>query len=361
MPASDPTNLAARKRAPIGAPPGTLVVSHKAAQSQLGLICYGPGNEDRLRLEKCSMADVRDARGRYPVMWLDVEGLADIALIQEVADEFGLHLLSIEDVVNVHQRPKAEEFPDHVYVVLRLPPDRDSGSDEQISLFVGKDYVITFQEFEGDCFEPVRQRIGNGRRIVTSGPDYLAYALIDACVDAYFPVLEKLGEQVEDLEDRVIADPEPGQASELHAMKRRLLQVRRAVWPMRELLNNLIRDENPNIAATTRVYLRDVYDHTIQLMDIIETYREIASGLLDVYLSSQSAKLNEVMKFLTIVATIFIPLSFLAGVWGMNFDRAASPLNMPELSWYFGYPLALSSMAGMAVILLTYFKVKRWI
>ena len=361
MTTRDPANLAARRRAPVGAPPGTLIASESAAQSRMEMICYGPGSDEHLKLADCSMADVRKAKDRYPVLWLDVEGLANLALVEEIAEEFKLHLLSIEDVINVHQRPKVEEYPDQVYVVLRLPPDGSSGSGEQISLFIGTNYVITFQEREGDCFDAVRQRIGNGRRIVSSGPDYLAYALIDACVDAYFPVLEDLGERVEDMEDRVLADPQPSQSGELHAMKRELLQIRRAIWPMRELLNSLMRNDNPNISDTTQVYLRDVYDHTIQLMDIVETYREIASGLLDVYLSSQSARLNEVMKFLTVIATIFIPLSFLAGLWGMNFDPTASQWNMPELKWVYGYPLALAVMTATALGLVGYFRYKKWL
>jgi magnesium transporter len=249
---------------------------------------------------------------------------------------------------------------------MRMPPsqgehhEHDGEAGEQISLFIGEGFVITFQPEPGDCFDPVRQRIGNGRKLVSKGSDYLAYALIDACVDSYFPLLEQIGERVEHTEDRVFLEPHPDQVTEIHDLKRELLHLRRATWPMREMLNSLIREEHKLISADTRIYLRDVYDHAIQLMDIVETYREISSGLMEGYLSSQSARMNEVMKFLTLIATIFIPLSFLAGLWGMNFDQS-SPYNLPELKWYFGYPIALGVMLTLAVGMLSFFRWKKWL
>jgi magnesium transporter len=351
--------IAVGRRAPAGAPPGTLVAQPDADQTSIEIFGYGPkGHEHKSR---CTASDITAAREAWPMVWVDVRGLANTALVKQVGDLFGVHELSLEDVINVHQRPKAEDFETHVFIVLRLPPDSSDAAGEQVSLFVGKDFLLTFQEREGDCFDQVRSRIVSGARIIRNGPDYLAYALIDACIDSYFPHLETLGERLESLEGEVMLSPSPGQVSELHAVKRELLLMRRAIWPAREMVNALLRGESRFIGKKTLVFLRDVYDHTIQLMDIVETYREIASGLVDVYLSSQSTRLNEVMKFLTIIATIFIPLSFLASLWGMNFDREASPFNMPELGWYFGYPLALAFMGGVAVAMIVYFRLKKWL
>lgn len=347
------------RRAPVGAPPGTLIAEPAASSTSIEMFGYGPdGHEHKTG---CTSADIKAVRKVWPRTWVDVRGLADTALIAEIGTLFGLHELSLEDVVNVHQRPKAEDYADHVFIVLRLPPDGGDTAGEQVSLFVGRDFIISFQEREGDCFDPVRARIRSSSRIRSNGPDFLAYALIDACIDSYFPRLEQLGERIEALEGEVMLSPSPGQVSELHAVKRELLLMRRAVWPAREMINALLRGESQFIGERTLVFLRDVYDHTVQLMDVVETYREIASGLIDVYLSSQSTRLNEVMKFLTIIATIFIPLSFLASLWGMNFDREASPLNMPELGWYFGYPLALAFMAAVAGGMIAYFRFRKWL
>lgn len=347
------------RRAPVGAPPGILIAEAAASSTNVEVFGYGPDRFDRKA--GCTPADIKAIRKAWPVLWVDVRGLANTGLLSEVGTLFGLHELSLEDVVNVHQRPKAEDYADHVFIVLRLPPDSSDTAGEQVSLFVGRDFIISFQEREGDCFDPVRGRIASGARVRARGPDYLAYALIDACVDAYFPRLEQLGERLEQLEGEVMMSPSPAQISELHAVKRELLLMRRAIWPAREMINALLREESKFIGKQTLVFLRDVYDHTVQLMDVVETYRDIASGLVDVYLSSQSTRLNEVMKFLTIIATIFIPLSFLASLWGMNFDREASPFNMPELGWYLGYPLALAFMASVAGAMIAYFRFRKWL
>jgi magnesium transporter len=268
----------------------------------------------------------------------------------------------MEDVLNLHQRPKAEEYKDHVFIVTQMYRTYADLGTEQVSIFLGEDFVLSFQEQAGDCLDPLRNRIRAGKgRIRGAGADYLCYAILDAVVDGYFPVLERYGETLEELEEQVITQARGDHISRLHEMKRDLLNTRRAIWPHREMINALIRDENPLFSDSTRMYLRDVYDHTIQLMDIVETYREIASGLVDVYISSVSAKLNEIMKVLTIIATIFIPLSFVASLYGMNFDRSASPWNMPELGWRFGYPLSLLLMGGIAVGLLFYFRRRGWL
>jgi magnesium transporter len=269
----------------------------------------------------------------------------------------------MEDVVNTYQRAKAEAFSDHLFVATRMPAGEGAaGRTEQLTLFVGNGYVLSFREQPGDWLEPVRQRLRVARgRIRTAGADYLAYALLDAATDHYFPTLEALGERLEVLEDAVTAAPVRHQVAEIHAIKHELLSLRRALWPQREMLNGLIRDEDAIIAPATKIFLRDSYDHVIQLMDILETYREIASGLVDIYLSAMSARLNEIMKVLTVIATLFMPLGFIAGIYGMNFDPQASPWNMPELGWRYGYFFALSLMVATAVGLLLYLWRNGWI
>ncbi len=351
--------LILRKRAAPGAAPGQLVADPTAVETRTSIIAYGPDQIEEI--PACDPARIASLSGSRPVLWVDVSGLADHEAITAVGTAFGVHPLAIEDAVNTHQRPKAEGYEDHVFIVYRMLTPESGAEGEQVAMVVGRDFVLTFQERPGDCFEPVRQRLRHAKgRIRQLGPDYLAYALIDAAVDSYFPYLETLGEEVEELEDAVVKDPEPGHVERVHQVKRELLSLRRAVWPMREMLNALLRDEHEEISATTRTYLRDCYDHGIQLMDIVETYREIATGLLDVYLSSQSAKMNEIMKVLTVIATIFIPLGFVASVYGMNFDTS-SPWNMPELDWRYGYPAVLGLMAAIAFGLLWFFHRRGWL
>lgn len=349
-----------RRRTPPGAPPGTLVADPAAVGSAISLIGY---DDDRIiERSDISVEDVRSIRGTIPIAWINVNGLADVELIEQLGEIFGLHGLALEDVVNVHQRPKIEEYMDHVFIVTRMGILEDEFETEQVSMFVGEDFVLTFQERPGDCFDPVRERLRHHKgRIRQSGKDYLVYALIDAVIDAYFPILEEYGERLESLEDAVVSRPDPDLVERVHEMKRNLLGMRRAIWPHREMINNLIRDETTLVSAQTRVYLRDCYDHAFQLMDIVETYREIASGLVDVYLSSMSTRLNEIMKVLTIIATIFIPLGFVASLYGMNFDRSVSPWNMPELGWRYGYPFVVFVMGAAAGLLLFYFWRRGWI
>src|SRR5262245_7632857 len=233
---------------------------------------------------------------------------------------------------------------------------------EQLSLFLGPDFVITFQERPGDCLEPVRERIRKQEtRVREADAGYLAYAILDAVTDHYFPILEAYGERLEALEDRIVARPDRAVVAEIHDMKRELLYIRRAVWPQREALNTLVRDEIPHITAETRLYLRDCYDHSVRIIDLVETYREVCSDLMDLYLSSISNRMNEIMKVLTIISTLFIPLTFVVGIYGMNFDPQSSPLNMPELKWYFGYPMCLALMIAIAIAQLFYFRHKGWI
>lgn len=350
-------SLAARGKP--GTRPGTLAHNPEAGATNIRMMRYAMDTIDETQLK--SLDDIVAARMINKTLWIDISGLADIALIEQTGKAFGLHRLALEDVVNVHQRPKAEVFDDHVFIVARMR-QHDHRESVQVAMFVGTDFLLTFHEGNTDCFEPVRERLRkNLGRIRNAGPDYLAYALIDIVVDEFYPILESLGEELETLEDAVVSKPDSSHVKRLHELKRDLLDIRRIIWPTREMISHLSDDESSLIQPQTCLYFRDIYDHTIQLMDVVETYREIASGLLDIYLSSVSAHLNEVMKVLTIIATIFIPLSFITGLFGMNFDRSASPWNMPELGWRFGYPMVLILMLTIAAGLSVYFWRKGWI
>ncbi len=348
------------RRTPPGSSPGTLVADPAATAPRVRLFGYGPEALEEREVDDLTSLDA--LVDKWPVVWINVDGLADIELIQRIGELFGLHRLALEDVVNVHQRPKAEEYEDHIFIVTRMLVATAEAATEQVSMFLGERYLLTFQERPGDCFDLVRDRIRLHRgRIREAGADYLAYALLDAVIDSYFPALEAHGERLEALEDAVVRSPAHIEVAHIHDMKRSLLALRRAIWPQREMINALTRETTLHVTDATRVYLRDCYDHTIQLIDLVETYREIASGLVDVFLSSLSTRMNEIMKVLTIIATIFIPLSFVASLYGMNFDRTSSPWNMPELGWQLGYPYALVLMVAMAGGLLAYFVRKGWI
>ncbi len=351
-----------KKRSAPGAPPGILVADPGASPTSISAIAVNDTPEESLTdVRSLKAAELPALQAAARVLWVDVVGLADQDEIQAVAGQFGLHPLAVEDIINTHQRPKSDIYEGHLFIVFRMLAPDGSVEGEQVSLVVGNDYILTFQERKGDSFEPVRNRLRHGKgRIRQLGADYLAYALIDAAIDGYFPVLESMGETIEQLEEAVVNDPKPQLVEQVHNLKRDLLVLRRAVWPLRELLSSLMRDDSDQISESTQTYLRDAYDHAIQLMDIIETFREIASGLLDVYLSSQSTRLNEVMKVLTIIATIFMPMSFIASLYGMNFDTS-SPWNMPELSWRFGYFMALALMAAIGIGFLWWFWRRGWI
>lgn len=349
-----------RRQTPPGASPGTVAPAPDAQKSHLTVLSYGPEACDELC--PVDIAVLRGLRGKRPVLWVHCQGLGDAALLQSLGDLFGVHRLALEDVVNTHQRPKVEQYGDALFVVARVPQLTADGTDtEQISLFLGPDFVLSFEEGPPDVFGTVRERIRTHRgRIRGEGPDYLAYALLDSAVDSFFPVLETMGERLEELEDLVIDRPGPATVKRLSAARHDLLILRRAVWPQREALGTLYRDPTDLIRPDTRVYLRDCYDHTVQVLDLLETYREIGSGLMDVYLSSMSNRMNQIMKVLTIIATIFIPLSFIASLYGMNFDTE-SPFNMPELTWRFGYPFSLGLMGVTALGLLAYFWRHGWL
>jgi magnesium transporter len=353
------TKLTVRRGVP-GAPPGTLRVDRRAPKSQIHLMAYGPDGAEEI--ENTTLDVVRAKCGSRPVLWVRVVGLGDGKALAAIRDLFKLHPLAMEDVVTVVQRPKAEQFGDSWFFVMRHTRLSDQLETQQISLFWGTNYVISFEEKSDSNLEPVRRRIREGLgQARSTGPDYLAYSIIDAMVDHLFPVLESYGERLEVLEEGILSSATEDTLARIQEVKHDLLVLRRSIWPLRDALIALTRDDSRLIRPETRVYMRDCYDHAVQLIDIVESYREFASGLADLLLSSISHRMNEVMKVLTIIATIFIPLSFITGVYGMNFDTQKSALNMPELEWAWGYPFALFLMAGTAGTLLFYFRRKGWI
>lgn len=349
-----------RRRAPAGTPPGTLIADTKAAPTTARLTIID--DDDVVVSPSATIADIEAAVASGHRLWLDVVGLGDLGFIEELGRIFSINPLALEDIVNTGQRPKVDLYGDHALVFLHMMDGKHVSSKEQLAILFDRAHVVTIQENPDDCLDPVRKRLPHPQgRMRQGGAAYLAYALIDTVIDHYFPLVEKIGEELEHLEDKITSDPKPSDVARLHELKRELLSVKRAVWPTREVLATLTRDDFDLVPAAVNVYLRDSYDHAVQLIDIVETHRELSSGLLDLYLSSISTKMNEVMKVLTIVATIFIPLTFLAGIWGMNFNPEASPWNMPELDAYYGYPLAILTMAATAAGLLIYFHWKRWL
>lgn len=346
---------------PPGSPPGTLLADTTLPPPTIRVMSFSP-----TELEESAITDVASIRQlieSHSVTWIDVDGLGDARAITALGELIGLHKLSLEDVVHLHQRPKVEDFGDYLFMVCRMPHNHDCLDTEQVSLCLGRKFVVTFQERNrpGDVFEGVRQRVRQrDSRIRTFGADYLAYALLDSVIDSYFPILERYGEMLDRIEDRAMDRPRPETVQRIHQIKRELIAARRSVWPMREMLGSALRDPNPLIGSETRVYLRDCYDHIVQIIDLVETYRDLASGLMELYLSVVSNRLNEIMKVLTIISTIFIPLTFIAGLYGMNFDTS-SRWNMPELRWRFGYPAVLLAMLLIAGAMMLSFRRRGWL
>lgn len=324
------------------------------------VIGYGPAG--CAEEESLELAKVRELRSRWPVTWVHVVGLGDAKVVEELGREFDIHPLALADVLQTHQRPKVARFGALVEVIIRIVDEPGSPDTEQLAVFVGPRFVLSFEERKGDIFEVVRERIRDGSvRVCESESDFLAYAMLDVAVDAFFPVLEAISEELENVED-AIPDAKPLEMTgRLRKIKHQLLGLRRALWPMREVLGTLAADESPVIHDETRAYLRDCQGHCAQLLDIVGTNRELAADLVDLQISVAGQRLNEVMKVLTVMATMFIPLTFICSVYGMNFDTNESPLNMPELKWYFGYPFALGLMVATALGLLFYFRRKGWL
>jgi magnesium transporter len=349
-----------RRRSKPGSAPGSMVVDPNANPTVIRVMAFS--GADFMEKEIQDVDEIRAIRIAYRTVWIDVTGLGSEAKLSSLAALLDLHPLAMEDVVNVHQRAKVDDFDNSVFVVARMIDGEDALQTEQLSFFLTNQVLLSFQERPGDCWAPLRQRIRTHRgKICDSGVDYLLYALLDAVVDSYFPVMESIAEQVDEVEAEIIENLSPAQMRHIHHLRGQLLSLRRSIRPHREMINELVRDSNPHISPETRVHLRDCYDHVVQVVDAVDTYRELTSDMRDFYLSSVSNSMNEVMKVLTIISTIFIPLSFIAGVYGMNFSDDASPWNMPELKWYFGYPFSLALMATVAVGLLFYFRARRWI
>lgn len=349
------------RRTPPGTAPGTLAPDPSATPTQVEIVAYGPGGFEEYR--DPDLDCIARLRRQYPVVWVNVDGLRDVKFIEQLGNLFGLHALALEDVLHVHQRAKVEHYPNNVYVVARMLNPLAKLETEQLSLFLGDGWVVSFQEVPGDCLDSVRERVRSGRgRIRELGPDYLAYSILDAVIDAFFPLLEQIGEQLDHLEDQVLTNADLNtNIADIHGIKNDLLLLRRAIWPQREAINTLVRDPSPLVKDETRLFLRDCYDHTVQIIDLLEMYREVSSGLMDLYVSAVSNRMNEVMKVLTIIATVFIPLTFIVGIYGMNFDPNSSPWNMPELRWYYGYPLLWVVMLVVTVAMVVFFRKQGWL
>ena len=341
-----------------GLPPGTLVAAQPRVQGkavELELFYY-----DATGLQERHVQGVQNvpAIGAGQVAWINVDG-PDPACVQMLGERFGLHPLVQEDILNADQRPKLEDYGDYIYIVLKMLTWESEGHEvlsEQVSLVLGKDFVLTLQERPGDVFDPIRERLRAAKgKIRASGSDHLAYSLLDAVTDGYFVVLEQIGERIEQLEESILSGKDQDGTGQLHHLKSEALMIRRALWPLRDVISSLERGGSALIQPGTGVYLRDLHDHAVRVIETVETYRDILGGILDTYLTTASQRMNEVMKVLTVIATLFIPVTFIAGVWGMNFQY------MPELHQKWGYPTALGLMGAIMVVMLIWFRNKRWI
>ncbi|KPK45322.1 MAG: magnesium transporter [Phycisphaerae bacterium SG8_4] len=348
-----------RRSKKAGLPPGTLVhVGDRKVESVR--VTYLDYDENNVEAKQVStIEECFPFKATPTVTWINIDGLHDIEMMEKLGKEFDLHPLILEDVLNTGQRPKFEDFGKNVFIVLKMlsfNAELQVVESEQVSLIFGPNFVISFQERIGDVFEPIRERIRNNKgRIRKMKADYLAYALVDSVVDSYFTILERFGEKIESMEEELVSDPTEKTLQQIHAMKREAILLRKSVWPLREAISGLQRSESDLIGEVTSVYLRDVHDHTIQIIDTIESFRDMVSGMLDIYLSSVSNKMNSVMKVLTIIATIFIPLTFVAGIYGMNFE------SMPELKWKYGYGAVWIVMLTIGAIMVIYFKRRKWL
>ena len=342
-----------------GLPPGTLVhIGERRLESvRITLIDYDEQNirEKQVdEIEQCFQFKTTPT-----VTWINIDGLHDIQVIEKIGKNFDFHPLILEDILNTGQRPKFEDFENYIFIVLKMltyDDDEETIKSEQVSMILGQNFVVSFQEIQGDVFENIRERIRTAKgRIRKMPPDYLLYTLLDAIVDNYFAILEKFGEKIESLEEQLVRNPDERILQKIHSIKRELISLRKSVWPLRELVSELQRSESELISESTVIYFRNVYDHTIQVIDTVETFRDMISGMLDIYLSSISNRMNAVMKVLTIIATIFIPLTFIVGIYGMNFK------NMPELEWKWGYGAVWLVILIVAACMLVYFRRKKWL
>jgi len=342
--------------------PGTLVHIGDLDQHPVRITLINYDADHVTERELTPTDECSECKDDKSVTWINIDGVHDVAVVERGGAAFGLHPLVLEDVMNTEQRPKIEDYDDYLYIVVRMLYER-AGDDEdtmeidseQVSFIVGPNVLITFLEDPGDVFDPVRKRIRENRgRVRKHGADYLAYALIDVIVDNYFTVLERFGDLTEDLEQEVMGDPSIDTLYAIQQMKRAMIQVRRAIWPLRDVVSVLVRGDSSLIKKATMVFLRDIYDHVVRVVDVVETQREMLGGLMEIYLSTVSNRMNEVMKVLTVIATVFIPLTFIAGVYGMNF------INMPELHWRYGYWYVWCVMLIVGLVMMLYFRRKKW-
>jgi magnesium transporter len=350
--------LVKKKSKKVGLPPGSIVHIGNKRDEKVKITIVNYSEAKFQEKEVKSVEECFPYKDKSTITWINIDGVHEIKVIEEIGKHFNLHPLILEDIVDTDQRPKIKDFGDYIFIILKMLYCDKKGNAikvEQVSLILGKNYIISFQEREGDVFSFIRERIRNNiGRIRKLGADYLTYSLIDAIVDNYFIIIEKLDEEIENLEDKVIIQPNPSNVQAIHKLKRDLIFLRKSVWPLREVISFLEKGESPLVLESTHIYLRDVYGHTIQVMDTVETLRDIISGILDIYLSSINTRMNEIMKMLTIIATIFIPLTFITGIYGMNFQY------MPEIKWFWGYPVVLSIMVAIGIGMLIYFKRKKW-
>lgn len=351
--------LIRKRSAKAGLPPGTLIHIGERKTEKVRIKIFDYDAAQYTEKEAETIEECFPFKDKPTVTWININGLHEVEIIEKLGSHFGLHPLLLEDILNTDQRPKMEDYDEYIFFVLKMIYCRDKARDietEQVSVILGSNFVISFQEIEGDVFDTLRDRIRKNKgRIRRSGSDYLAYALLDAIVDNYFIILENIDEKIEATEQQLITNPTPATLQNIRELKNEMIFLRKTVWPLRELISGFERVESALIHESMGAYLRDVYDHTIQIIDTIESYRDMISGMLDIYLSSLSNRMNEVMKVLTIFASIFIPLTFIAGLYGMNFEF------MPELEWHWGYFGSLGLMAIVGILLILYFRRKKWL
>ena len=344
----------------VGLPTGVLVHrgEKKIEKTTITLMDYDAMHFQETKIK--TLDEIFPFKNRSTVTWVDVEGVHKVTMLKKLGERFGLHPLVVEDILNTEERAKMEDFGDYILIVLKIPYYYDSKSNgieiEQISLILGPNFLVSFQERERDVFRPIREQLRNDKgRIRKLGADFLAYALVDSIVDTCFTVLEELGESMESLEQEVVINPLPETSQMIHNLKREMILMRKSVWPFREIVGVLEKGQSPLIHDSTKIFLSDVYDHTIEVIETVEIFRDMLSSILDLYISSVSNKTNEVMKVLTIIATIFIPLTFITGIYGMNFTY------MPELGWRWGYPVVWLVVIGIGMAMLMYFRKKKWL
>jgi magnesium transporter len=341
----------------LGAPPGTIIYSGEARNERVKISLIEYSETEFIEKNFYDLSECMEHVDPNMVKWINVDGIHKVDLIEAIGKKYNIHPLTLEDVANTAQRPKFEDYDNYVVAIMKMIYYDTELRSEQLSVILMDGMVISFQEVHGgDAFDLIRNRLRIGKgRIRKMKADYLAYALIDAVVDCYFSILEKIGDKIETIEEELIANPTKETMHELHAMKREMIFLRKSVWPIRELINNLERSETELITPSTDIYLRDLHDHSVRVIDTVETYRDLLSGMMDIYLSSVSNKMNEIMKVLTIITTIFVPVTFIAGVYGMNFEY------MPELHSKWGYAATWAVMLTIIISLLIYFRNKKWL